>query len=117
MRVLIVQGDALVAATMEAMARNAGLEAASTSDAASALAMADRWRPGAALVGMWLRDGLTGGAVAVALRERGVVPIVVTADPDLVAAEARAACLAVLAKPAEPSLLLALLRETAHRRP
>lgn len=120
MDVLIVEDDGLIALGLKATVEDAGFRVTGVAaDAAGALASAARDRPHVALLDLNLLDGPTGGPVALALfASHGVRPIFVTGNPELIPAEARAICLAVLEKPARPAAIAAALRaamqETAH---
>jgi DNA-binding NarL/FixJ family response regulator len=111
MRILIVQGNTLVAAGLAVTLEDVGYQMVGIAcDAPGALALAAACQPDVALVGVRLSDGATGNGVAVALRGwHGVVPVMVTASPELVTPEARAASLAVLDKVTNPRDLLAIL--------
>lgn len=120
MDVLIVEDDGLIALGLKATVEDAGFRVTGVAgDAAGALASAAQERPHVALLDLNLLDGPTGGPVAMALfKAHGVRPIFVTGNTDLIPADARAICLAVLEKPAMPNAITAVLRaamqEMAH---
>jgi len=103
MRILVVEDEALLAMHLEDLVATLGHEACgAASDAAGALALAERERPDLALMDLALAGGDDGREVARELRARyGVPSVFVTGNPDLLETpEGRAAApLSVVGKP------------------
>ncbi|WP_207476395.1 response regulator [Arenibaculum pallidiluteum] len=101
MRVLIVEDDALIALGYQAVLKEAGHECVGTAASASAaLKLAANVDADVALVDLRLADGVTGNAVAVELSQaHRLLPIIITANLDMVSPAAKLACFALLPKP------------------
>jgi PAS domain S-box-containing protein len=105
-RILLVEDSPALAAAIAAVLHKAGYQVEQARDAASALAAASARRPDLVLLDLGLPDA-AGGALRAALADLPGLPVPVlalTGRPDSAAGQGFAA---VLAKPAEPAVLLA----------
>lgn len=115
-KVLIVEDEILVAASLEATVEDLGYEPVGIApDAETALALAAR-RPDIALVDLNLRDGETGARVGARLAaEFGVAVLFITANPRRLGGGVPGT-LGVLGKPSDEDSVAAALDYVAQRR-
>lgn len=114
---MIVEDDALVALVYQTAIEDGGFRFAGIAcDTDSALGLAREARPQLAVVDGRLRDGQTGGDIALALhRDHGVRVVFLTGDPWSVPPEVAAVCHEVLAKPVPMSALICSLEAAGLR--
>ena len=116
-KVLIVEDEMLVAASLEATLEDHGFACVGIApDTATALALADEERPDLALVDLNLRDGETGQEIGMRLAlEHGATVLFVTANPRRLGAGVPGT-LGVLTKPCEEDAVAAALAFALRRR-
>lgn len=116
-KVLIVEDEMLVAASLEATLEDHGFSCVGIApDTATALALAEEARPDLALVDLNLRDGETGPEIGMRLAvEHGATVLFVTANPRRLG-EGVPGTLGVLTKPCEEDAVAAALAFAVRRR-